>query len=609
MTNLYILAPARSGANSVKLTLLASGNWQDGNKSADTSSQTNHKSGHVFYDPQDSLRILELAKEDQTAKFLYVSRTPVEAIASGLLAWQTGRFVTHPELPSWWGEKWSFQLLENWKNYIGRPLVEIVVAQFLDTTEAIANALKSLPSERWAGIHFEDFLVSPGDSLKRSLENLGLEIGSTFLARPVRSDAMVSDPRPNKWHRNASEIMQGVAPFQDRMKKLNEFRIQFGPLPNVDLPQRKQETERELKKPSSGTPYASSFTASLVEILKQSKSSLLISTYKTGKLITARVDESSLNTDFQSLKKPMGISILGTRLAVGTKDSVITFSNQPGLKRNIKSLQPPTAVFAPRAEFITGDISIHEMAFASSAEDKNLYFINTSFSCLCVLEPDYSWVPVWRPSWITAYGAQDRCHLNGLAMVDGTPRYVTALSQSNEPNGWREHKGTSGVLVDIKTDSVVASGLSMPHSPRWYKEKLWVLESGKGSLSTVNPATGEVTLVATLPGFTRGLSFIGKYAFVGLSKVRETVFKSLPITESQDERNCGVWVVDIETGKIVGFLRFDGNVQEIFDVAVLTGISWPEFIKRGAATERNYVLPDQVVANFETTVQKSTKKS
>ena len=591
------------------MTLQSSGSWQDGANAKDNSAHESASINRVFYDPQDAFRIREVAQNDETARFVYVSRTPLDVIASGLIGWQTGKFITHPELPGWWGEKWSFQLLETWKDYIGRPLIEIVVDQFIDTTEAIREGLKELSNERWSGFHFEDFLVNPGGSLTNALAKVGLETDLSAITRSIRSDAIITDPSPNKWHRNAPEIMQALAPAQDKIKSLNEFRIQFGALPRVDLPKRKDDSNRELKKPSSGTPYASSFTSSLVEILTKSKSSLLISTYKTGKLITARVDGASINTDFQSLKKPMGISTLGTRLAVGTKDSVITFSNQPGLRTGIKSLQPPTAVFAPRAEFVTGDISIHEMAFAGKQEDKNLYFINTSFSCLCVLEPDYSWVPVWRPKWITAYAAQDRCHLNGLAMVDGSPKYVTALAQSNEPNGWREHKGTSGVLIDITTDEVVVSGLSMPHSPRWYKNKLWVLESGKGSLSTVDPATGEVTLVATLPGFTRGLSFIGQYAFVGLSKVRESVFKSLPITERQDERHCGVWVVDIRTGKIVGFLRFDGNVQEIFDVAVLPGISWPEFIKRGTATERNFVLPDDVVANFEASHQELKRKS
>jgi uncharacterized protein (TIGR03032 family) len=175
-------------------------------------------------------------------------------------------------------------------------------------------------------------------------------------------------------------------------------------------------------------------------------------------------------------------------------------------------------------------------------------------------------------------------------MVDGRPAYVTALARTDTPGGWREHKGTSGVIVEIATNRVVAEGLSMPHSPRWHDGKLWVLQSGLGTLSTVDPATGSITQVAELPGFTRGLAFIGRYALVGLSQVRESVFAGLPITSRADERNCGVWVVDTQTGAIVGLLRFRGAVQEIFDVKVLPGITWPTMVSDPDVLASSFVL-------------------
>jgi uncharacterized protein (TIGR03032 family) len=316
-------------------------------------------------------------------------------------------------------------------------------------------------------------------------------------------------------------------------------------------------------------------------------------------LITARVDGSTLNTSFQNFQKPMGIAAAGSRLAVGTRSSIISFANQPALARHMKTLHPATAVFTKKSEVVTGDIAIHEMGYGTNTDDRNLYFVNTSFSCLCVMDVDFSWVPVWRPSWITSYSAEDRCHLNGLAMRDGRPRYVTALAETDEPHGWRELKGSSGILIDITDNRIVASGLAMPHSPRWHNDQLWVLESGKGTIAKVDEQTGEVTTVATLPGFTRGLAFIGKYALIGLSQVRESVFKALPVTESKAERNCGIWVVDTETGRIVGFLKFEGAVQEMFDVALLANASWPEFMAHNEVSEAHYVLPDDVAKNFK----------
>src|SRR5439155_22931970 len=106
----------------------------------------------------------------------------------------------------------------------------------------------------------------------------------------------------------------------------------------------------------------------------------------------------------------------------------------------------------------------------------------------------------------------------------------------------------------VVANRAIARGLSMPHSPRWYSGRLWVLESGAGSLSVVDEATGQLSHVALLPGFTRGLDFVGPYAFVGLSQVRESaVFSGIPITDRLpvEERGCGLSVVDVRSGETV----------------------------------------------------------
>jgi uncharacterized protein (TIGR03032 family) len=181
-----------------------------------------------------------------------------------------------------------------------------------------------------------------------------------------------------------------------------------------------------------------------------------------------------------------------------------------------------------------------------------------------------------------------------LAAVDGRAGYVTALGVTDTPNGWRDEKGSGGVLIDVASGDVVAGRLAMPHSPRWYDGRLWVLESGKGSLAVVDPATGQLDTVVELPGFTRGLTFVGPYAFVGLSQVRESVFRGLPIVQRQ-QRECGVWVVDIRDGAVAGHLQFTGAVQEIFDVQMLP-YRWPELGELdGEMLNRSFVLPSTTV--------------
>jgi uncharacterized protein (TIGR03032 family) len=165
-----------------------------------------------------------------------------------------------------------------------------------------------------------------------------------------------------------------------------------------------------------------------------------------------------------------------------------------------------------------------------------------------------------------------------VAVVEGTVRYVTALGESNVKEGWRANKSDGGIVIDVVTNQIVARGLSMPHSPRWYNGQLWVLESGQGRLCTIDPATGARNIVAEVPGFARGLAFAGPYAFIGLSLVRERVFDGIPIAQRAD-RSCGVWLVDTRDGKTLGFLRFEGSVQEIFDIQLLAGARYPEVLE------------------------------
>jgi uncharacterized protein (TIGR03032 family) len=183
-------------------------------------------------------------------------------------------------------------------------------------------------------------------------------------------------------------------------------------------------------------------------------------------------------------------------------------------------------------------------------------------------------------------------------MVNGKPKFVTALSQTDTAFGWRESKGTSGLIVDIEADRIVVDGLSMPHSPRWYQDQLWVLESGKGALCRIDLDSGQVDTIATLPGFTRGLAFIGKYALIGLSQVRETVFKNLPVTETKQERNAGVWIVDTTTGETVGILKFDGVVSEVFDVSVIPNSKTATVIGHSELTSFSYTLSPEAIGQL-----------
>ena len=387
------------------------------------------------------------------------------------------------------------------------------------------------------------------------------------------------------------------------------------------------------------SPLRSVHTSNFSDILAQLNSSLVVSTYQAGRLIIVRPDGESLNTHFRGFNQPMGVAISGDRMAIGTAMEISEFHNVPAAGERADGHRSADACFLPRGSHVTGNIQIHEMewgrqgleceagptkdaAQASSRKGMDsvivrpsafldtLWFVNTRFSCLCTRSPEHSFLPCWRPPFISGYTPQDRCHLNGMGMVDGRPKYVTALGESNTPAGWRENKATGGILMDVPSGDVVVRGLSMPHSPRWHDGNLWVLNSGEGGVGIVDEATGRYDEVARLPGFTRGLSFIGRFAFVGLSQVRESaVFSGIRIAETpEEERWSGVAVVEIERGQIVAWLRFEDQVQEVFAVSVLPGHVWPDVINDNAELiGSTWVLPDEALQDVPDDWRSETK--
>ncbi len=344
--------------------------------------------------------------------------------------------------------------------------------------------------------------------------------------------------------------------------------------------------------PVAGTgevPLASVYTDSLPRILGQLGISLVVSTYQAGKVILVRVQDGKINTHFRTFQKPMGIAVNGQRLTIGGQNTVWYLRNMPAVAAKLPPAGSHDACYLPRAIHVTGDIDIHELAWGSD----DLWIVNTKFCTLCTLDPDHSFSPRWRPHFVSALTPEDRCHLNGLAMVDGQPKYVTALGETDTAGGWRANKRDGGILMDVTTNEVVQRGLSMPHSPRVRGGRIWFLESGIGGIGWLDPASGTRETVARLPGFTRGLDFAANLAFVGLSQVRETAtFGGIPLVETLNERTCGVWVVDLRTGQVIGFLRFESGVHEIFAVQVVLARQ-PEILPWGdERIKTSYVVPD-----------------
>jgi len=234
-------------------------------------------------------------------------------------------------------------------------------------------------------------------------------------------------------------------------------------------------------------------------------------------------------------------------------------------------------LYVPQVGYTTGDLDIHDIAVD---KDDRVVFVNTLFSCLATTSERRSFEPLWKPTFITKLAAEDRCHLNGLAMVDGEPAYVTAVGESDAAGGWRDHRTDGGCLIDVETSEIVVRGLSMPHSPRVHQEKLWLLNSGTGDFGWVDRDRGTFEPTAFCPGYARGLAFIGNFALIGTSRLRDDVsFRGLELDErlatKKTEAQCGLLVIDLRSGDCVHWLRINGVVKELYDVVVLTGAQRP----------------------------------
>lgn len=309
-----------------------------------------------------------------------------------------------------------------------------------------------------------------------------------------------------------------------------------------------------------------------VSWLAETGGSLALSTYQSGKLILlgANRETGKLSIFERTLDRPMGIAVQGNRMAVAGLHQITTFVDavEPG---GTAVQGGWDAVYVPQTANFTADIDVHDMAY--DAEGR-LVFVNTLFSCLAQASETHSFKPLWKPGFVDRLAAEDRCHLNGLAMKDGKPSHVTAVARSNIADGWREHRRDGGVVIDVATGAVVCSGLSMPHSPRWHGDTLYVLNSGAGEFGRVDLATGKFVPIAFCPGYLRGLTFLGNHAVIGLSEPRENrTFAGLPLQERLEAEaaapRCGVYVIDLASGDVVHWVRISGVVTELYDVAAL----------------------------------------
>lgn len=312
--------------------------------------------------------------------------------------------------------------------------------------------------------------------------------------------------------------------------------------------------------------------------LQSARISLGLTTYQTNRLFLIGSKPDGTLSAFERLfDGAMGLHATEDRLLMSTRGQLWQLDNTLAPDQHCDGYDK---VYVPRLAHTTGNLDTHDVSV-----DKNgrVVFVNTLYSCLATLSDRYSFKTVWHPPFISRMVPEDRCHLNGLAMVDGEARYVTAISCSDVAGGWRSRRHDGGIVIDIRSNDIVASGLSMPHSPRYHEGKLWLLNSGTGELGYIDTRDGQFQSVIFCPGYLRGLAFCGDYAVVGLSKPRDNqLFSGLSLDDTLRKKavdaRCGLLFIDLRNATITHWLEFEGVVTELYDVQVIPNAIRPKAI-------------------------------
>lgn len=342
-----------------------------------------------------------------------------------------------------------------------------------------------------------------------------------------------------------------------------------------------------------GTEVRFHYSSLFPEVLERAGCALLVSTYQAGQVVAIGVADGQLTFSFRRFDRAMGIAVGAGEIAVGGQAQVWSLREHRALAPSVAPTGRYDTCWLPRSSVVTGGIQCHELAWGTTTTgEPELWVVNTAFSCLAGLDARYSFVPRWHPPFISQLRPQDRCHLNGLAMRDGSPGFVTVLARTDAPSGWRRAPVDTGAVLDVASGEAVTTGLAMPHSPRCHDGDLFVLNSGLGRLERVDLTTGRREAVALVPGYARGLALHRGLAFVGLSRIRETAtFGAAPIAAHHDELTCGVGVIELATGRTVATLQFATGVEEIFDVQVLPGVRCPTLGGAPGEADEIWLLP------------------
>ena len=326
-------------------------------------------------------------------------------------------------------------------------------------------------------------------------------------------------------------------------------------------------------------PFSCQFSPQVPELLLKLNCTIAISTYQAGKLVfISAKDEDSLSQLPRNFNKAMGIAedYENQKIAVACRDEIILFKNSKELANYYpKAPNKYDALYMPRVTYHTGAVDIHDLSFGLNGK---LFAVNTLFSCIIEIDDNYSFKPIWAPPQIDKITSEDRCHLNGMAMLNGKPKYATAFNNGNTPQSWRDNITSSGVVYDIDQNQIICQGLAMPHTPRIFNNELYVLQSATGELTKINTKDGSYEVIVKIDGFIRGMSLHNDYLFIGISKLRKNSSTFGKLDFAKNANQAGIIIVHLPTKSISGKINYLNSLDEIYDVHILKNKRRPNIL-------------------------------
>lgn len=317
--------------------------------------------------------------------------------------------------------------------------------------------------------------------------------------------------------------------------------------------------------------------------LNNNNCSVVVSCYRKHKLFCiGRDGVGEISTVFVDTMRPMGLATHGKTIYASNIGNIIRYVGKG--EENHPEWGYFDENYYPQNVSLCGDNDIHDLKVAS---DGTLYYVSALFNCICKPSMTKSFETVWIPPWITPINGkppcEDRCHLNGLCLVNDKPRFVTAACTEDYYSAWRDHQG-EGVVYDIVNNEFVCEGLWAPHSPRWYNNRLWIGEAGTGHFGYIDLEKKKFIPVVFIPGFIRGITFINKYAIINTSMDRhDYAFKDLPLGHIIEKSGhtrpiAGFHIFDLHDGVIKHHFEFLDPKTELYDIVCLKGVRRPRIV-------------------------------